>query len=347
MRKKFIKDPQRILVIRLDSLGDAVMTLPALGSLQRRFPKARIDFLVGQSVLDLFTLFFPDSKIRVIGKNWVSNKFSLIPMASHLLKESLILRPERYDLAIDFRGDLRSILLMFLAGIPERWGRDGTGGRFLLTRSFSPLPTRHEVLENLDLVEGVRMDHQVEFPKLSFRARPRPPEFASNPPRNGRKILIHAGAGYPSKRWPAERFVALANEIRERAWGVPIFIGSQKERNILDPYRNEIPKEAIDFTGQTSFAELFGLLQTADLFIGNDSAPAHLAALLGLKSVVIFSGTSDIQKWSPWSRRCRTLHYAVPCSPCEQKICPLERHLCMEGISVNEVLQTVEEALRG
>ena len=342
-----VQPPRRILIIRLDSLGDAVLTLPAICYLEKRFPGSSIDFLVSPGVQEFYALLFPKSTINVFQNGWLG---SLSPQPAACLREFFAiakrLRALGYDLAVDFRGDLRSILLMRLAGIPERWGRDATGGGFLLTRAISNVPDRHEVLQNLELVQGNGILSTPNFSDLGLRLE-EVNALAGQRIRvkDGRKIVIHLGAGYPSKRWPVSHFVRLAKEILEAKLGVPIFIGSEAEKNLLAPHRTQLDRDCLNFIGQTTLEELLALLNQADLFIGNDSGPAHLAALLGRPRVVIFSGTNDFRKWAPWGERQRLIRHEVPCSPCEEKKCPLPRHYCMEDIPVQEVLAAAREML--
>lgn len=339
-RKNLPPNPQRILGVRIDSLGDAVLTLPAIQALAKRFPKAQIDFLVSPAVDEFYNLLFPHSKIIRFEKNWFNGKGSF----GETIRESISLvkklRASHYDLGIDFRGDLRSLVLLSLAKIPHRWGRDGAGGGFLLTRRLRDPYRRHEIFENLELVQGDEESPQeVEFPSLGFLPPPR--EKGA-----GKKIVIHIGAGYPSKRWPTANYIQVAKGIQEKGLGVPVFIGTEEEKKLLDPFREALGRGFINLTGKTNLSELLGVFHEADLYLGNDSGPAHLAALLNRKIVLIFSGTNDFRRWSPWSPKLRLITHPVPCSPCEEKICPLKRQFCLEEISVEEVFRALEEMLR-
>lgn len=346
-RKSHSPVPNRILIIRLDSLGDAVLTLPAIQALEKRFPKAQIDFLVSSPAQNLFRFLFPRSTVHLFEKNWLAGRGTFKEIWKEFFRVANELRALRYDLGIDFRGDLRTILLMGWAKIPNRWGRGGAGGGFFLTRCH-PYPYRkHEILENLDLVR-----EEGTFPKAEFQRISLPPQSLEPvekwlaPAKGRRKIVIHPGAGYPSKRWPAANFVDLAQRIQDKRLGFPIFIGSAEEKNLLDSCQNQLKDGFLDLTGKTTFEELLGLLERVDLFIGNDSGPAHLAACLGCRLVIVFSGTNDFRRWAPWSSTLRVVNHSVPCSPCEEKVCPLERHFCMEDISVDAVFRATEEMLR-
>lgn len=335
-------DPRKILVIRIDSMGDGVLSLSAIQALRKRFPRSQIDFLASPPVKDLFALFFPESKIHLLEKSWLTGRVIL----SGLFEITKKIKAERYDLAIDFRGDLRTILLMAWAGIPHRWGRDGAGGGFLLTRQLSSSYEIHEAIENLLLVRG-----GLEKPGAPFFLKPslaEDPEVCKwlAPYQDQKKVVIHVGAGYPSKRWPTASFLEIARRIHEEERGVPIFVGGGEEKRLLKPFEKDFDSKFLNLAGKTTLAQLLALLKEADLYIGNDSGPAHLAALLDRKLLIIFSGANDFRKWAPWSNRLRLLTHPVPCSPCEERVCPLKRQVCLQEISVDEVCHAAQEMLQ-
>lgn len=317
--------PKKILVIRTDSLGDAALTLPAIQVLRSRFPSTQIDFLVTPPIRELYSCFFPNASFYISEGNGLS-----------IHKQ---VRGKGYDLAIDFRGDIRTTLSIFFAGIPNRWGRSGTGGSALLTHQIRRPHIQHELLDHLELVSENGGRSPIEYPHFS----PVLHTETKLPP--GKKIAIHIGAGYSSKRWPTKRFIELTERIREKGLGTPLFVGTIEERHLLDPYRKRLGEECLDLTGRTSSRELLAIIDQAELFIGNDSGPAHLAALLNRKIVVVFSGTNDFHRWAPWSSQVRIVNRPVPCSPCEERICPLPSQVCLEEITVDEVFRAVEEML--
>ena len=339
---RYDENYQRILVLRIDSLGDGVLTLPAIQALHQRFPKAQIDFLVSAPIFDLYQHLFPASEVHLFQKSWLTGRGSFKEIFSESRSVIRKLRLHPYDLGIDFRGDFRTIFLMTAAGIHERWGRGGTGAGFLLTHQTKNPYTKHELLENLDLVSEAAMAWP-SFP-ISSQVEGKIAGWL-NPLNPQNKIVIHLGAGYPSKRWPASRFAELVRLLGENRLGVPIFIGTRTEKKILDTFRGELVHDFLDLTEKTSLVELAALLKHADLFVGNDSGPAHLAAMLGCQTILIFSGTNDFRRWAPWTPKLRILHRPVPCSPCEEETCPLEKQICLEEISTQEVFEALEEAL--
>jgi len=338
---------RRILVIRLDHLGDLVMTRPALAALHKRFPGAQIDLLIAKEFAPLLENAREIREIIPFAAHWFSKNgqaWHQVIEARAILKK---MKQNHYDLAIDFRGDVRNILLMTLAGIPRRLGWPVTGGGFLLSESNGNPPESHQVLRNLDLLEPLGVDPFSPNVPFSYSANQKR-EFWNSIGKSieqirSPKIAVHAGAGYPSKRWPEKKFSELIRRILEKEWGSVILIGSAREKEMM----SDLPMDPhlIDLRGKTAVEDLPILFDGCDFFLGNDSGPSHIAAAQDLECVVIFSGTNNADYWHPWTRRLRLVRYPVPCSPCEAQECPLDHHDCLEKITVDQVACTLKETL--
>lgn len=339
---------RRILVIRNDALGDWVMTLPALQALKRSFPLARLDLLVSRDAAPLARLLPEVHEVYESQASWFSGAFigRKIQEAENLIRR---FRKNQYDLGVDFRGDLRNIVMMARAGIPHRIGYGVTGGGFLLTHC-PPYPKReHQVLVNLALLkclgitafpaldplpepEGARDRILALFPKL-FQENPKP------------LLVLHSGAGYPAKRWPHENYRALIRSLLERGLAKIVLIGTAREREQFD-FSDFDPVSVQDLRGKAALTDLPALFSLADHYVGNDSGPAHLAALSGLEVTILFSGTNNPKYWHPWSTQLSLISYPIACSPCHAKHCPKRHHLCMKGITIEEVFQTLKTHLK-
>ncbi len=336
------RSPERILVIRLDHLGDVVMSRPALAALKKTYPSAKIDLLLPEEFCPLFESDPWVHRFIPVRHHW----FNRNPSWGQIIKEtkSLLnkLKNNQYDLAIDFRGDLRHILLMTLANIPERIGYGVTGGGFLLTRQGAYDKTFHQVELNLKLLDVLEEFHSAaqnypfkytESQKMSFLERF--PELKSV--ENKRLILIHSGAGYPAKKWPLENFRRLIPKLIHKNFRV-VLLGSKEEReNDLFPAYSSL----FDLRGRMTLPDLPILMDLADFYLGHDSGPAHIAAAQGISGIILFSGTNEETIWKPWSDQLTILSHKIQCSPCEAQVCPLKHHECMENISI----KTVEAAL--
>jgi ADP-heptose:LPS heptosyltransferase len=147
-------------------------------------------------------------------------------------------------------------------------------------------------------------------------------------------VAVHLGAGTAAKRWPLASWKTLIGQFLDEGWRVAVVGGPEDEdaSSTLEPHAN-----LRDWAGGLSVSQTAALLERADLFVGADSGPSHVAACAGVPSVVLFSGTNRPGQWRPWSRRSLVLRHSVPCRPCHQKTCPLADHPCMTGIAPERV----------
>jgi ADP-heptose:LPS heptosyltransferase len=149
-------------------------------------------------------------------------------------------------------------------------------------------------------------------------------------------LAVHLGAGTLAKRWPLRHWHTLIRRFLEEGWRVVIVGGPDEVGLTLDPLKHD---RLHDWTGTLRVPETTALLERADLFVGADSGPAHLAACAGTPSIVLFSGTNTVGQWRPWSRRSLVLRHRVACRPCHRKACPLADHPCLGGIAPNRVFR--------
>ena len=394
-----VADPARILIIQLDHLGDAVLTSPLISRLRGAHPGATIDVLASPSNREVFEADSRINRVRLASRNWFERKRGSWALASAVWTLGRSLRGAGYDLGIDVRGDLLSVLVLALAGIPRRVGWAMGGGGFLLTDVAPWIPGRHEVESRLALLaqlgiasdEPARVEVRVndddrarvasllastwpDFGPTRFdRAEPvsrqrgtRTGNRSSHDQRiqttvklrvvanniNTRTYLdadwlhagrfgeaapllaVHLGAGTAAKRWPPRHWNTLISSFLDEGWRV-VVVGGPDD---VDAARGLRPHPNLsDWTGRLTVPGTTALLERADLFIGADSGPAHLAAAAGVVSVVLFSGTNRPAQWRPWSRRSLLLRARVACRPCHQKICPLSDHPCMTGLHPERV----------
>lgn len=336
--------PRSILLVQLDHLGDAVLTSPLVRRLRASFPEARIDVLASLSNRAVFEADPHIDRVHVAARNWFERRrggFSLWPAVWALGRA---LRHERYDLGIDVRGDVLTIFVLALARVPRRVGWAMGGGGFLLTDIVPWSPGRHEVISRLALADalGLAADGPprvaIAISDDNRRAVRRLLREARSTPRGSHAPLlaVHLGAGTAAKRWPIAFWHALIARFLTEGWRV-VTVGGPED--LEDAPGLPSHPRLTDFTGQLSITETAALFERADLFLGADSGPAHVAACVGLPAVVLFSGTNLARQWRPWSRRVLVLRHAVPCGPCHLKACPLVDHPCMTGLKPDAVFR--------
>jgi heptosyltransferase II len=359
----------RILVRGTNWLGDAVMTTPALLRLRERFPAAHIALLTPEKLSDLWVrhpalnqaiTFAPDENVFAVGKR---------------------LRAGRFDLAIVLPNSPRSALESWLAGIPRRIGYARPWRDWLLTlclgsrpdavkmhkRSVEeikslvsqppgfrrrPPPLAHQIHEYLNLVAALGADPEPLPPQLVVT----PKEVETVTKKFGlenlpRPILgLNPGAEYGSaKRWPVDKFIAAAAEIRQRINCTWLIFGGPADKPLADQIESKIPSPpsaVLDLAGKTTLRELMALLKFCQVLLTNDTGPMHVGAALGTPVVVPYGSTSP-ELTGP-GLPSDPLHWLLksdaPCSPCFLRECPIDFR-CMHHIPVRQVVEAVLTAI--
>jgi ADP-heptose:LPS heptosyltransferase len=327
---------RRILVIRPDHLGDLLFATPALALIKQTFPGAHIIGAVapwgramweGNSNLDaLVTVPFP---------GMVGHKEGGTLAPYKLLGEvSRELAREKYDLGIALRFDhWWGAALIWAAGIPHRWGYDTPGMAAWLTDKVAYTPGKHEVEQNLRLVEAVirgvgarsvathAMPLQVNRNQGEPSLRPPSPtpppdveELLGDWLAAQRRMVIHPGTGAANKLWTIAGWAEVINNLRSQGWAVAL-TGSPGERRLADAvveacnsvgagsgamHATSLQGKLLNLAGRTaSLGELTWVLNQADLVLGVDSGPLHIAASLDKPTLHLY-GPSDETIWGPW-----------------------------------------------
>lgn len=348
-------EPRTILVIQLDHLGDAVISTVLFRTLRRHYPAASIEVLAAPWNREVFELIPEVDQVHVCGVNRFSRDRRLGWLAATVWW-GLTLRRRKIDLGIDVRGEFPHALILWLCGARHRLGWSSGGGGFLLTHTPRYIARRPEVLSRWALLAeiGIRPEYDeqrrpfLEAPGLARSAvAKRLAPFAG---ARGPRVVVHVGAGTQAKRWPAEHWRTLIHWLLQSRQAVVVLVGNAAERIIAAPIRppHDLRNErgrVVDLVGRLSVAELVAVLEQADLFVGGDSGPAHVAAAAGTPAVVLFSGTNRVRQWRPAGRDVRVLRHSTECSPCHRHECPLPSHPCMRGLPPQHVIDTVEQML--
>lgn len=367
-RRKPVANINRILIVQLDHLGDAVLTTSMLTGLRRKWPDAVIDVLASATNADVFRASPLIQNVHVADRNWFERRSGCWAMLTAASEYGRRMRPLKYDLGIDVRGDILSIFTMVLARIPRRAGWAMGGGGFWLTDVAQWIPGRHEVLSRMALLKALNASlPRGERPKVSLEIRSSDRQFINqqlcrlwtphqwlnaclNHVSAGREftklvapiVVVHPGAGTQAKRWPLTYWRRLIDLLISDGYFVAL-IGCSEDQPMTEMVGRK--SGVIDLTGQLRITQTMALLERADLFIGVDSGPAHLAAITKTRSVVLFSGTNRPSQWRPWSKEVLGIRNKVSCSPCHQKLCPLSEHACMTGIKPEAVITIAQRWL--
>lgn len=320
---------ERILVTRIQNVGDCVVMLPTLAQIRRSFPEARIDVLAGTSAGEAIFGMCPavDSVLRTRWPGPLSR--------SEIWREIEMIRSGNYDAILLSTQETGMALKAFLAGVPMRAGFDRIihmsgvhTERFplLLTDVLRQPEGEHEALVNLQLVST--LGAEVGEPRFCLK----PPDAAFESASNlfhetgvdpASCVVVHAGTKQAIKRWPADAFAAVCDACAEAGMNV-VLIGAPGEEETVQEVSSRMRQKSVNLCGRTSLPDLAAILMQCRAFLGNDSGPMHLAAACGAAVCAIFVA-SDAQTWGPWTALERRRVFSGPdTSPAEVTSAMLE-----------------------
>lgn len=353
-----------ILLVRLRLVGDVVFTTPVIGALRRRFPSARLSYLVEASAApivaghpDLTEVIIAPRRrgLARLGDDWA--------LARRL-------RRARFDVAIDLHGGPRAAALTWASGAPVRIGYDVPGRRWMYTRTVHrprELRPRHSVENQWDLLPAL---------DPAFAAGPDPSRdrvvIAVDPrarhgiahrltswrlPAAARLIVVHVSAGNPFRRWPERAFATLAAHLVTAAPDrVVVLTGGPSDRaattRVITEARAHAPAagDRIIDGESLSLAELRALCDRAALYVGGDSGPLHIASASDAPIVALFGPTLAARSapWRPASLRFAAVDAGpLACRPCDQRVCAPGDFRCLGQITPADVTAACEAMLSG
>ncbi|HET8586467.1 MAG TPA: lipopolysaccharide heptosyltransferase II [Candidatus Limnocylindria bacterium] len=336
---------ERLLAIRLDSLGDVLMTGPALRALASR--GAHVTLLTSPAGAAVAGLLPEVEEVIVYEAPWMK---ASAPRSEPALERAMVSRLRRgsFDGAAIFtvysQSPLPAALLCHLAGIPLRAAHCRENPYQLLTdwiREPEPLRVeRHEVERQLALTA------ELGFENGDSALRVAPPAAAAE--RVERLLdeieldcrqpwlVLHPGATAPARRYPVDRYASAARSlVDEHGWRV-VVVGGEDDANLAERLVTRLGGRAVSLAGRLNLGELAALIARAPLFIGNNSGPAHLAAAVATPAVVLYALTNP--QHTPWGVPSRVLSHDVPCRNCYSSVCPAGHHLCLLAIEPAEIV---------
>ena len=336
--RKKAENIKRILLIRLDHIGDFVATTPLFENIKSHFNKANLTVIINPAVFDLAKNNPYLDEIITFDAPWFSRKTGNLNIAE-FVKLIKRIRNGQFDIGIEPRGDFFSIILMFLGAVKYKIGFGITGGGFLLDQEIKYNKNIHAVEKNLDILRAMKIPIKNNVPKIHFTGRDKGfvESVLENVKYSDRKaIVIHPYAGTKAKQWAEAKFKQLINELRSINYEVFI-IGTKEDKGDYD--------NIYDLRGKLNLPQLAYLIKRVGFFIGLDSGPANISATLDVPAIVICSGTNIAQNWIPNNSKVRFVFKETECKPCELKVCLKQRHFCMDDITVEEVMGEVDKLI--
>ncbi len=339
--------PAKILVIRLDHIGDVISSIPVFENLKKHYPEAKLTLLVSGLAFDIVKNNpFIDEIIRYDAP-WFSRSAKKSINLRRFLAVLSSLRKERFDLGIDLRGDFRQILMMFLAGVKYRASYGITGGGFLLNKKVGFRKGVHAVEHNLDILKALGVSIITMEPRIYSNEKE---DKEVNGLLSEFKIasvddvvIMHPSAGYPSKNWLDARFATLISVLTRDYAKKVILVGSDKDFALNEEIIKASGVSAVNAAGKTDLMALTGIIRRAELFIGVDSGPSHIASCENRPTVILYSGTNQAREWVPRGQNTIAIQKDLTCIGCQKLVC--NHNKCMELISVEDVLAAAKSLL--
>jgi heptosyltransferase-1 len=343
---------QRVLLVKLTSLGDVVHALPVASSLKKAFPFLKLHWVVEDRCAALLenhplldsVIIYPRQKLQsLISKR----KWGQALKCLKDLRRSL--RDLHIDLSIDLQGLAKSGLMVIMARAPHRVGCYGLKEiSYLISKSLPEGKDLHAVDRNLKVAEflGAGIESPQFVMGLKEDERTWAGEFLGKHKASEKVQLIglQVGASFPQKCWPIQKVLALVEKMSDFPDTRIILFGDKTDREKLNSVLHQVPPEVINTAGELSLRQLMALVDRCRLFIGADTGPLHLAVGLGLP-VVALCGADD-PKWTGPYGNVHRIHYKrLSCSPCNKTPDCQGRYDCMNAIEVDEVLDSVRDLL--
>jgi len=315
------KNPQKfsfkkILVIRLDEIGDMVTSLPALDVLKKKYPDAEITI-------------------------WCT------PLTAQLLQYNKAIRrivfsekelSEKYDLIVDLRGNFRTLWFALKQFPKYRLDR----GTVRFRNKFFLKQHPHEVFTNLQVLEplaGKNTDDISLHLETGTENKQAAQKFL-NENSIGKFAIFHSGARKVLRRLPGEKFAQLGKYLRTNLRLEIIFVGTNDELNEIKEIQQMMNFPTFAFCG-FSLLDFAALCAKAEMMIGNESGPMHIAAAMNIPVVGLF-GPGEPHTFSPFGKKATFIHHKLECNPCGQVVCVHPENTCMNRIIVDEIVDKIK-----
>jgi predicted lipopolysaccharide heptosyltransferase III len=335
---------ERVLVVRLRSIGDTVLSTPSLFALKRFLPNASVDILLEDWVAPVLDGFAHVDDLLTISRSSASSRARIAAR----------LRSNRYDVVYNLHGGTTATLLTRATGAKHRvgyqdyqyarlhnhlspsssslWGREKTHSveQQLALLGWTGVPVTDRPPTQLAVTETAAASISVRLGEAHLEGQP----FA----------VIHPAAAFDTKQWATENFGRVISELAAKQLPTIVITGPN-ETALVDQLQSMSATPLTAFTN-LSLPEVTALITRARLFVGNDSGIAHIAAAVETPSVVIF-GSSNRAHWGPWATKPAEMVFdELDCQPCHGYYCEkFDQPECIKGVAVERVIAAIERVL--
>lgn len=335
-------NPQNILVIKLDHLGDVLLATPVFSNLKRAYPSAKIHALVGEwGEVGLRNHPDVDKILRYNSRFY--RRLGEPKSQCKILTILALLRQQKYDLVMDLRGDWFSALFALMK--PTRYRLDYAWLQVANKLGLARFTGLHQLERNLDLLRIANIQTFCKLP--TFHTTDDDQDWADDFLResgilpNCPLIVIHPGSPITLKRWRTERFADVADWLIAQKKAQILFVGTRDEMDVISAVQKQMHGRSINLAGETTVSQLAELLKRCHLFLGNDSGPMHIAAAVGTQTIGLY-GPGNPARFGPVGSNCHAVRHQPHCPPCMGTVCKFGGEGCMKDIRTEDVIQTIQ-----
>lgn len=325
-------EAQRIGLVKLGAIGDVVNTLPLANRLRAGYPQARITWIIG-----------PGPARLLAGHACVDEFYVLdVRQRSSLWRAWRELRARRFDLVLDLQRLIKSGLIAWASGAPQRLGFDTARSKesswIFSNQRIAPNPhpgvTVAQYLEFADYLELPQCTPRFDLPFEEYEPAP----------AGTKRVVLNLGASWRSKLWFEERWAQLATRLTQELGAQVCLCGGPEDASSAARVQALVKVPLINAVGQLSLRGTAGLLRSAHLVISGDTGPLHMAVALGTAVIGLY-GAADPRRTAPFGQEHAVIRHPVPCSPCRKRECFVAGQPCMSGIEVENVFQAARARL--
>lgn len=338
-----IKEKGVLIVMSDKHMGNLIVSLPAINAICEQFNNNTV--IVDEAYRDIIEslesvkniLIYPRKKIR--NGNYLTRSIVFFEFLKRLIKLKI-------DLTIDMHGVNLSAFLTFVSGAEFRVGKKNNDLSWMYSKKVNLTSGRHKMYNYIEIAEESGVVSQFNIPTLRLKdvwiEALTSKVYKSGLQIGKRIVCIHPGAGKIYKQWTVDGFADIIDWLYNR--GVqPVLIGAGMDRVFGDEILKKVNRKPVDLIDKLTIGELMVLLSKASIYLGNDSGPMHLAALMSTPVVAIF-GPAREKRWSPLSEKATILRGHEPCEKCRGKDCELDFR-CVKTLSSERVKEAIDRYL--
>ena len=340
----------RILIVRLSALGDIVHALPVLAAINHAVPSASIDWLVEESYASILAIVSGLRRKVIVRARQSFETAAGVSFGGRLgfWHAASFLRSQDYDVALDLQGLIKSAVWARASGASRVIGFTAAHLReplaaSLYTETVTPFDAPHVIQKNLSILSALNLaPARLELP-LTPEGSAETTAAIQSAGGSRRFIVLNPGAAWPNKRWPAERFGALAASLSDRFDLPSLVTWGPSERDLAEAVTRS-SAGAATAAPATSVSDLAVLMREAALVVSGDTGPLHIAAAMGTPRVGLYGPTRP-ERNGPWDPQDVVISRASVCV-CHHKRRCLRGAPCINEITLEEVLAASETRLR-